>query len=176
MTGALMFNREYFAQVFEGVHDQIQETFERIQCDPRHDDVVVLDFEPVDARRFSRWSMGYIGCDTLASKEFTQIQPATGFDVKQLHIRSAAHAFIRGGKSWQRSRENCLTRTKPLIDYFKVNPSRREAISPIQSILRATISGNRSTRSNACFAAAKIDFQDCIPHNQGNRPRKLGNI
>lgn len=79
-----MFNREYFAQVFEGVHDQIQETFERIQCDLRHDDVVVLDFEPVDARRFSRWSMGYIGCDTLASKEFSQIQLATGFDVKQL--------------------------------------------------------------------------------------------
>ena len=45
---------------------------------------VVLDFEPVDARRFSQWSMGYIGYDTLASKEFTQIQLATGFDVKQL--------------------------------------------------------------------------------------------
>lgn len=84
ITGALMFNRKCFAQVLEGMHDDIQETFERIQCDPRHGDVVVLDFEPVDARRFSQWSMGYIGYDTLASKEFTQIQLATGFDVKQL--------------------------------------------------------------------------------------------
>ena len=61
ITGVFMFNRECFAQVLEGVHDQIQETFERIQCDPRHGDVVVLDFEQVDTRRFSRWSMGYIG-------------------------------------------------------------------------------------------------------------------
>ncbi|OQW83136.1 MAG: hypothetical protein BVN30_07025 [Proteobacteria bacterium ST_bin16] len=84
ITGALMFNRECFAQVLEGAHDHIQETFERIQCDSRHTDVIVLDFEPVDTRRFSRWSMGYIGYDTRASKEFTQIQLATGFDVKQL--------------------------------------------------------------------------------------------
>ena len=97
ITGALMFNRKCFAQVLEGVHDQIQETFERIQCDSRHADVVVLDFGPVDTRRFSRWSMGYIGYNTLASKEFTQIQLATGFDVKQLsgeRIYDLLHAHL----------------------------------------------------------------------------------
>lgn len=97
ITGALMFNRECFAQVLEGGHDDIQETFERIQCDMRHADVVVLDFEPVEARRFLHWSMGYIGYDTLASKEFTQIQQATGFDVKQLsgeRIYDLLHAHL----------------------------------------------------------------------------------
>ena len=84
ITGALMFNRECFAQVLGGAHDDIQETFERIQCDPCHANVVVLSFEPVQMRRFTHWSMGYIGHDTLASKEFTQIQQATGFDAKQL--------------------------------------------------------------------------------------------
>jgi hypothetical protein len=97
ITGALMFNRECFAQVLEGAHDDIQETFERIQCDPRHADVVILDFEPVQTRRFSQWSMGYIGYDTLASKEFTEIQQATGFDVKQLsgeRIYDLLHAHL----------------------------------------------------------------------------------
>ena len=84
ITGALMFNRECFAQVLEGTHDHIQEAFERIQCDPRHANVVVLSFEPVLTRRFFQWSMGYIGYDTLASKEFTQICKASGFDAKQL--------------------------------------------------------------------------------------------
>jgi len=93
ITGALMFNRECFAQVLEGAHDDIQETFERIQCDPRHADVVVLDFKPVQTRRFSQWSMGYIGYDSLASKEFT----ASGFDVKQLsgeRIYDLLHAHL----------------------------------------------------------------------------------
>ena len=97
ITGALMFNRECFAQVLEGAHDDIQATFERIQCDPRHADVVVLDFKPVEARRFSHWSMGYIGYDTLASKEFTQIQQATGFDAKQFsgeRIYDLLHAHL----------------------------------------------------------------------------------
>lgn len=97
ITGALMFNRECFAQVLEGAHDDIQETFERIQCDPRHADVVILDFEPVQTRRFSQWSMGYIGYDSLASKEFTKIQRATGFDVKQLsgeRIYDLLHAHL----------------------------------------------------------------------------------
>ena len=97
ITGALMFNRECFAQVLEGAHDHIQETFERIQCDPRHADVIVLDFDPVQKRGFSQWSMGYLGNDTLASKEFSQIQLATGFDAKQLsgeRIYDLLHAHL----------------------------------------------------------------------------------
>jgi len=97
ITGALMFNRECFVQVLEGAHDDIQEIFESIQCDMRHADVAVLSFEPVENRRFALWSMGYIGYDTLASKEFTQIQQATGFDVKQLsgeRIYDLLHAHL----------------------------------------------------------------------------------
>ena len=47
ITGALMFNAGSFAQVLEGSHDDIQDTFERIQCDPRHSHVVMLSLEPV---------------------------------------------------------------------------------------------------------------------------------
>ncbi|MCJ2074874.1 BLUF domain-containing protein, partial [Methylobacterium sp. E-016] len=39
VSGALMFNAGAFAQVLEGPRRQVEETFERIQCDDRHGDV-----------------------------------------------------------------------------------------------------------------------------------------
>lgn len=61
VTGALLFNGERFAQVLEGEQAAVQQIFERIQCDPRHDNVRVLQFEPVSERGFDDWAMAYIG-------------------------------------------------------------------------------------------------------------------
>ena len=44
ITGALMFNAGYFAQILEGAHDEIQAIFERIQYDARHSQVIILSF------------------------------------------------------------------------------------------------------------------------------------
>ena len=85
ITGALMFNAGYFAQVLEGSHDEIQATFERIQCDPRHSQVVVLSFEPALERGFSQWSMAYLGIDSAASSLFADITQASGFDPTKLN-------------------------------------------------------------------------------------------
>jgi ribosomal protein S4E len=85
ITGALMFNEGYFAQILEGSHDEIQATFERIQCDPRHSQVVILSFEPASERRFSKWSMAYLGTDSAASSMFADITQASGFDPTKLN-------------------------------------------------------------------------------------------
>ena len=84
ITGALMFNSGLFAQVLEGRHDDIRDTFERIECDPRHSHVVVLAFEPVKERGFSNWSMGYISADSTATTKFRDITKASGFDPSAL--------------------------------------------------------------------------------------------
>lgn len=63
VTGALLFNGEWFAQVLEGPLARVEMTFERIQCDPRHADVTVLESGPTDARIFADWSMAYAGAD-----------------------------------------------------------------------------------------------------------------
>lgn len=84
ITGALMFNKNGFAQVLEGPHNQIQETFERIQCDLRHSNVVILDFEPIQTRRFNQWSMAYIGREIPANDVFTKIRRESGFDSNRL--------------------------------------------------------------------------------------------
>ena len=84
ITGALMFNAGCFAQVLEGQHDDIQCTFERIQCDPRHSNVVLLAFDIMTERKFSSWSMAYIGENSKASGKFVDIMQESGFDASLL--------------------------------------------------------------------------------------------
>lgn len=61
ITGALLFSGDLFAQALEGPLPAVQEVFERIQCDERHRDTVVLACDPVPAREFGVWSMAYAG-------------------------------------------------------------------------------------------------------------------
>ena len=80
ITGALMFNRGCFAQILEGPQDNIEETFERIQCDQRHSDIVILSFDPIEQRAFTSWSMGYVGDDETVERQFERIRNTSGFD------------------------------------------------------------------------------------------------
>ena len=73
VTGALMFNHGCFAQVLEGTHDAVQDTFERIQCDERHDDVRLLAFDAVAERAFGNWSMAYVGEDWASREAFVAL-------------------------------------------------------------------------------------------------------
>ncbi len=57
LTGALLFSNGSFAQVLEGPLAALERTFERIQCDPRHAGVTVLQFGPIESRTFPDWSM-----------------------------------------------------------------------------------------------------------------------
>ena len=61
ITGALLFSTDFFAQALEGPLPAVQQVFERIQCDERHRDTVVLACEPVAIRDFGAWSMAYAG-------------------------------------------------------------------------------------------------------------------
>lgn len=57
VTGAMLCSAGCFAQVLEGPLDAVQRVFERIQCDPRHSDVVVLEAGLADERLFGAWDM-----------------------------------------------------------------------------------------------------------------------
>jgi len=57
VTGALLYSDGCFAQALEGDLDAVQRTFERIQCDPRHGDVIVLQAGRAEGRLFGAWSM-----------------------------------------------------------------------------------------------------------------------
>lgn len=61
VTGALLFNQIYFAQVLEGDRKAVTETFCRIAKDPRHTDHVILEARAISKRRFADWSMCFVG-------------------------------------------------------------------------------------------------------------------
>ena len=61
VTGGLLFSDGCFAQVLEGPMDCVESVFERIQCDPRHAEVTVLQAETIDKRDFPDWSMAFAG-------------------------------------------------------------------------------------------------------------------
>lgn len=70
ITGALIFNRGAFGQILEGPEQAVEETFERIQLDPRHDDVRLLEVRPIEERSFASWSMGFCGNEALLDRMF----------------------------------------------------------------------------------------------------------
>lgn len=84
VTGALMFNTGCFAQVLEGPKGAVMETFERIQCDMRHNKVSVLAFDETDERRFSNWSMAYVGHEAAAENRFNHVASESGFNMAEL--------------------------------------------------------------------------------------------
>lgn len=77
VTGALLFSDDCFAQALEGPLDAVEETFERIQCDLRHNDVVVLEAGPATGREFPDWSMAYAGrCTDDRARFDSMVGPA----------------------------------------------------------------------------------------------------
>lgn len=60
VTGALLHSSGFFAQVLEGPKREIEQLFEKIQQDPRHSDVTVLECAPIPCRDFPLWSMARV--------------------------------------------------------------------------------------------------------------------
>ena len=60
VTGALLLYDDKFAQALEGEQETVQALFARIEKDPRHESVEVLESGPVGDRAFSRWAMAQV--------------------------------------------------------------------------------------------------------------------
>jgi len=67
VTGALLYTGTRFAQWLEGDEAAVGEIMASIARDARHRDVTILDESPAKARRFSGWSLVYLGHSTFAS-------------------------------------------------------------------------------------------------------------
>ena len=65
VTGVLCFSGEVFLQVLEGGRSQVSALYNRIACDPRHHDVVLLSFDEIAERRFAGWAMGQVNMNML---------------------------------------------------------------------------------------------------------------
>jgi FAD-dependent sensor of blue light len=53
VTGALVYDPKWFAQILEGSENVVSRTFERILRDQRHADVSLVAMQPITERRFA---------------------------------------------------------------------------------------------------------------------------
>jgi hypothetical protein len=58
ITGYLIYDKHWFLQVLEGERATIFNTFERLQNDPRHRGLTLVQSGPVLQRNFPSWNMG----------------------------------------------------------------------------------------------------------------------
>jgi hypothetical protein len=60
LTGALLAYAGHFLQVIEGPQSEVNALYQRIERDPRHRNVRLLDFGPLARRRFDGWAMRHV--------------------------------------------------------------------------------------------------------------------
>ncbi len=59
LTGALAAHRERFIQVLEGSPERLDALLRRLESDPRHKHLRIIDRAPVEHRMFAGWSMAH---------------------------------------------------------------------------------------------------------------------
>ncbi len=59
LTGVLLYHDGSFIQYIEGPAQAVQQTYQRIAADPAHGNLIELLMEPIAARSFTRWDMGF---------------------------------------------------------------------------------------------------------------------
>jgi hypothetical protein len=60
ITGILCYSGDIYLQVLEGGRTTVNSLYNKISRDPRHTDVVILEYEEVNERAFASWTMGQV--------------------------------------------------------------------------------------------------------------------
>jgi hypothetical protein len=59
ITGMLLYRNHCFIQALEGEEDEVKRLYQKIQSDPRHENIVLVHTGPIESRTFPGWSMGF---------------------------------------------------------------------------------------------------------------------
>ncbi|MBD3641435.1 MAG: BLUF domain-containing protein [Marinobacter sp.] len=79
LVGGLYYGNNRFFQYLEGEEDEVRKTFDRIKRDDRHQNIMTLIEEPIEARTFSDWSMKYVPL-SVDVKKFLERQRLDNFN------------------------------------------------------------------------------------------------
>lgn len=60
ITGLLAFNGEFFLQVLEGGRTAVNQLYQHITLDPRHEQLLLLQVSEIEERLFPEWNMAYV--------------------------------------------------------------------------------------------------------------------
>jgi len=65
ITGVLCYSDNVFVQALEGGREQINILYGRLQQDPRHTKLTLLDYSEIEARLYPGWTMSKIRLDRV---------------------------------------------------------------------------------------------------------------
>lgn len=74
VCGMLCYDKQYFLQALEGERDEVNELYLDIADDARHDEIVIISYEEIDAPIFNQWQMGY----SASSAQFSELLSELG--------------------------------------------------------------------------------------------------
>jgi Sensors of blue-light using FAD len=101
VTGILLYVGDSFFQVLEGPNAAVTSLYDRIGRDDRHKKVLKLIQEPILARSFADWSMGYAALSrgdlaTIPGMNDFFHSKASFLDLGEGRVRSLLDAFAEG--------------------------------------------------------------------------------
>lgn len=106
ITGILLYQNGSFFQVLEGDRTAVEALFDKIALDKRHHRAKKVILEPIAARSFAAWTMGY---PKITSKELAKIpglndffqRPTSYLEIGEGRAKSLLEAFREG--KWRAS-------------------------------------------------------------------------
>jgi hypothetical protein len=89
VTGLLLYSGGNVIQTLEGTSYAVDDVFDAIRVDPRHDAVHVVERRDVDERSFATWSMGF---RNVSAREVAQLQDFGAFARESVGRDLSPHA------------------------------------------------------------------------------------
>ena len=95
ITGSLTFVDGTFVQLLEGPHDAVEQTFERICHDFRHEDIKLVDLTDTPTRLFDDWDMAYMSdidkSSGPAKEDLQELKYLLGVNVREAVAQMRRH-------------------------------------------------------------------------------------
>ncbi len=80
LTGVLCYSEKYFLQCIEGSRINVNYLYHRILNDPRHHEPSILQYEEINERNFSEWSMGFLSTQDVSAKVIQRFSGQENFE------------------------------------------------------------------------------------------------
>lgn len=102
ITGALVFSDGIFLQKLEGERQTVNQLYEKILKDERHEETVILDYAEILSRDFTEWSMGFLTQIEDNRQLFQKYSATNQFNPYQMNSATlrAFFAEIRQNVRW----------------------------------------------------------------------------
>ena len=103
ITGVLCYDPAFFLQCLEGPRDAVNALYASIVRDPRHKDVLLLEYCDVASRGFGEWSMAFLPTQDLDRQAIAQYTGGGKLNPYALNAKQA-HDFLAGIVEQRRDR------------------------------------------------------------------------